>query len=278
MNYRLLVTDLDGTLLDAQGRVHPRDREAIRALRRRGVMVSIATGRMYSGTRHVAEEIGVEGPIGCLDGALVIDTRDHRALESHDLDAAGGEALLGALAEHQPITYVFADDLVFHDERGAPFLPYVRTWSDKVAALPDVVKDRRWTGPDARLSAVVALGSEAQVRGVAERVAADAGVFTATFSLKRAEFAGTWGLVARRAGVSKATALSSIAAHHGVSLEETVVVGDWLNDVPMFGVAGRSFVMAQAPEEVKRHASDVLESDSARGGGIEEAARRTGLL
>ncbi len=51
-------------------------------------------------------------------------------------------------------------------------------------------------------------------------------------------------------------------------------MGDWINDVPMFRVAGRSFAMRQAPDTVKAHATDQLEADVSEGGGIAEAIRR----
>jgi hydroxymethylpyrimidine pyrophosphatase-like HAD family hydrolase len=58
-----------------------------------------------------------------------------------------------------------------------------------------------------------------------------------------------------------------------------VAVGDWVNDVPMFHAAGRSFVMGQAPEHVKRSASDRLLADLHTGGGIAEAIREAwGIL
>ena len=50
-------------------------------------------------------------------------------------------------------------------------------------------------------------------------------------------------------------------------------VGDWINDVPMFMAAGRSFVMGQAPEEVKNVATDVLEETVETGGGIARVVR-----
>ena len=52
----------------------------------------------------------------------------------------------------------------------------------------------------------------------------------------------------------------------GVAIEDTVCVGDWINDVPMFELAGRSFVMGQAPAEVKARATDVLRARRSRGG------------
>ena len=65
-----------------------------------------------------------------------------------------------------------------------------------------------------------------------------------------------------------------LARHHGCTLAEVVVVGDWLNDVPMFEVAGRSFVMSQAPPVVKQAATDELVADCFSGGGVAETVRR----
>ena len=72
--------------------------------------------------------------------------------------------------------------------------------------------------------------------------------------------------------------LGHIAKHYGATLEETVAVGDWVNDVSMLRVAGKSFAMAQAPDEVKDAAHEVLDADVWEGGGIAEAAERAGML
>jgi hydroxymethylpyrimidine pyrophosphatase-like HAD family hydrolase len=85
---------------------------------------------------------------------------------------------------------------------------------------------------------------------------------------------GLFAMVIRAAGPTKGTALAWMARHHGCTLAESVVVGDWLNDVPMFQVAGRAFVMGQAPSHVKAMATDHLAADCFRGGGVAEAVRR----
>jgi len=63
-----------------------------------------------------------------------------------------------------------------------------------------------------------------------------------------------------------------------VPLPEVIAVGDWINDIPMLVRAGRSFAMAQAPREVRAAASEVLTADVWSGGGIAEAAERSGLF
>lgn len=75
-------------------------------------------------------------------------------------------------------------------------------------------------------------------------------------------------MVVRGAGGTKGSALAWIADHYKVRMEDTVAVGDWLNDVPMLRAAGRSYAMGQAPEDVKRAASQVLTENSETGGGI----------
>ena len=83
-----------------------------------------------------------------------------------------------------------------------------------------------------------------------------------------------WGMVARASGGTKGTALEWVSSHYGVHVSETVCVGDWLNDLPMMSMAGRSFAMGQAPAEVKAAATDVLDRSIDTGGAIAEAIDR----
>jgi Cof subfamily protein (haloacid dehalogenase superfamily) len=269
-SYKLLAVDLDGTLLDLRGKPHERDVRALRALAATGVHVSILTGRLYSGTRAAAEAIGIQGPVGCADGSHVVRASDHQTLLHRGLRGEEAHRLRDALASNGPATFVFARDAIAHDARGGAFLPYVRTWSHDVRATDAIEKHEFWSS-DEGVTAVVAVGTAEQIHGTGTDIEAALGtaVQIATFPVKR--LPDTWGLVARAAGGTKGSALQFLATHHGLVCAETVCVGDWLNDVSMFAAAGRSYAMGQAPPEVKRAASHVLEETSERGGGIARA-------
>ena len=76
MSYRFLLCDLDGTLLD-----HPPELDAalvagLRRARERGLIFSIATGRMPPGADRFRDELGITAPMIFYNGALV---RDHEA-------------------------------------------------------------------------------------------------------------------------------------------------------------------------------------------------------
>jgi hydroxymethylpyrimidine pyrophosphatase-like HAD family hydrolase len=123
---------------------------------------------------------------------------------------------------------------------------------------------------DGGVTAVVALGTRDQVSKAVAELGRDlpTAVLCAMFPVRRGMHVGTWAMVVRAAGTTKGTAIRWIAEHEQVTLEETVCVGDWMNDVPMFEVAGRSFAMGQAPDEVKAKASDVLPQTVEGGGGV----------
>jgi Cof subfamily protein (haloacid dehalogenase superfamily) len=271
--YKLLAVDLDGTLLRHDGSVHEADARAIQRLSAAGIPVSIVTGRLFSGSREAAQRARIAGPIACVDGSHIVDTRTgaehlHQTIGG---DAAG--ALCDIVGEHSVASFLFAQDAIVHDDSGAPFSPYVRTWSTNIFGVERVTRHPFWTHARGVLG-VVSVGPEAAIGAMVARIRAELHEKAAVVSFPVARHAGLSALVVRAAGVTKGTAIEFLARHHGCSVHEVVVVGDWLNDVPMFRVAGRSFVMGQAPAEVKRAATDELTCDTATGGGVAEAIDR----
>jgi HAD superfamily hydrolase (TIGR01484 family) len=275
---KLLAVDLDGTLLDARGRPHPRDLEAVRAALAEGVRVSIITGRLYSGTRSSATAAGIIGAVGCADGSHLVDTTDHTTLVHHGLREAHARTVREALARAGVTTFVFADDAIGHDARGTAFVAYVSTWSTDVRVSDDVFEHALWEA-SAGITAAVALGTRERIGEAAREIAgATSGhAFVVEFPVRTAAGASSgdcWAVLVRAATVTKGTALRWIAEREGVALADTVCVGDWFNDVPMFEVAGRSFAMGQSPGEVKSKATDLLDATAATGGGVAEAVAK----
>jgi HAD superfamily hydrolase (TIGR01484 family) len=279
MSFRLLAVDLDGTLVDAAGAVHAPDREAIAALAVKGIPTTIITGRLFSGTRRIASDVGTHGAVACVDGCHLVEVASGADLLHGSIVAESAAALRDLIERHRVTTFVFANDQILYDDEGAQHLPYVRTWSLDHVRTERVTVHPHWEHARG-ITAVVSLGTERAIRELELDLGRALGqaVYTAAFPVRRLQKVGMWALVARAAGYSKGTALVWLARHHGVSPEEVVAVGDWFNDIPMFAAAGRSFVMAQAPEDVKQAATDRLDADSSTGGGIAEAALRAGLL
>ena len=271
--YKLLALDLDGTLLDHAGEANEEDVHAIKKLKARGVKVTILTGRLFSGTLPSAELLGIDGPVGCADGSHVVQVKGKKTLLHHGIRGRAADRLRESLDRNDLVAFLFAEDAIVHDERGADYLPYVRTWSTDLRYAHRVTEHALWDSREG-MTAVVALGREASIGRTVADIQRDEteAMQVAMFPFRRD--GEHWGMVARAAGGTKGTALAWMASHYGISVAETVCVGDWLNDVPMLQSAGRSFAMGQSPKEVKSAATDVLDRGIERGGAIAEAIER----
>lgn len=270
MAYKLLAVDLDGTLLARDGTVHEADRLGIARLRAVGVPVTIVTGRLYSGSRAAAEAAGIRGPIACVDGSHILDAHDGTEHLHRSVAGAHAVAVREILSRYDFASFLFAHDSIAHDGAGAPFLPYIRTWSTKITVVDRLLGHHFWEHPRGVL-AVLAIGATSQIERMVKALALELGdaVYAISFALQRV--ADTSAILVRAGGSTKGTAIEYLAKQHGCAPHEVVAVGDWLNDIPMFKAAGRSFAMAQAPDDVKDAATDRLTASALTGGGVAEA-------
>ena len=79
--YRIVFSDVDGTLLSSEHRILPDTLEAVRALRQQGIPFVIVSARSPSGVYPILEEYGLRCPIICYSGALTLD-EDRNILHS----------------------------------------------------------------------------------------------------------------------------------------------------------------------------------------------------
>jgi hydroxymethylpyrimidine pyrophosphatase-like HAD family hydrolase len=287
MSYRLLALDLDGTLLRRDGVVDDRDIAAIAELQAAGVIVTIVTGRLHSGSTGAARACAIDGAIGCCDGSHLVEAASGRTLMQYGMAGDVAALVRTTLARHGLPSFVFDANGIHHDHGGAPYAGYIRTWSPNLRVVEE---DVAWqTEP----LAAVAVGDQAAVAAAHAALRAHAAqLFSVSFEIgqlathtapprgepdERAASghgcAGKHALLVRAAGANKGTALTELCRRAGVPLAEAVAVGDWVNDVPMFEVAGRSFAMGTAPDDVRAKATDVLSATALAGGGIAEAIR-----
>jgi Cof subfamily protein (haloacid dehalogenase superfamily) len=268
----LFATDLDGTLVGRYGRIHPRDIEAIRRARARGVIFTIATGRLTSGTHPVARELGLDAPLVCADGGITACGKTEELLVRRPIPMPEVERILTLFAEKNLSTFVFTHDTIHACRRGIAHHPYVSGWSPSITTHADVASADAWRSGPSGAVMMVGIGEPAHVEAVAgllagERSELDALVFGfGDHSSKVVRF------VAR--GVSKGAAVAALAEKLGIAREHVAVAGDWHNDVSMFEWAGRSYAMPHAPRELKDRATTTLEHGSYEKGGVAEALER----
>lgn len=263
--YRLLATDIDGTILTDEGGLPETNKHALEDLHARGIVVVLSSGRATVSMRTVAA-----GILPAADDEYLISFNGAR-VSTVASDTVLLEQLVAPDAVRDLVAYARENDLLiqgydqtaFLSERDHPGCAmYARAVSMEHRLVPDLV--------------------EAMPRGSAKLlIIHDEGEIpahqTALEEISRGRFETTVSkpnyLEIIAPGVSKGAALHHLAAHLGIPIEETIAVGDSLNDIEMIRAAGLGVAVANARDEVKA-AADVVLDRTAHEGSIAEVRDR----
>jgi Cof subfamily protein (haloacid dehalogenase superfamily) len=244
--FRMLVVDVDGTLLGSTRRVTPRVRAAVRAALDAGVMVTLATGRWFRSAQPIAADLGLELPIILHNGALVRDSLTGEVLHRCYLPRALALEALATVERHgaQPIVYE-GDGLLLagpvESDRG--FAGQYLATKSHVRRVPDVAAA---LGPDDPIQIVVAEDADLADPLVEELLQGPWRTVTSmSLAVPEARFVEV---------LAPECSKTNAIRHLGVPLAETMVVGDNFNDLDMIEAAGLGVAMANAPAAVRERA------------------------
>ncbi|MEV6395361.1 HAD family hydrolase [Streptomyces sp. NPDC051907] len=248
--YRLVATDLDGTLLRGDDTVSQRTRDALAAATAAGAAHIIVTGRAVPWTRHILDDLGYEGLAVCGQGAQVYHAGEHRLLTSVTLDRQlAGLALSKIEAEVGPLALAAS-----RDGLGGEVLVSAG-YRLQDGPLPTVVFEdpaELWSAP---INKVYIQHPELDDDALTRAARATVG------SLVDVVMAGPGVVEILPLGLSKATGLSLAARRLGLRAADTIAFGDMPNDIPMFGWAAHGVAMANAHEELKAVAHEITASN-----------------
>lgn len=258
----LLVTDLDGTLLDRSGRVSPRNRAALQSLRDAGWHVAIATGRTWAESHRATDCVAEEALFIGAAGAVLHEAGSGRVLERVTVDAATALELAREIVAHGHRAHLLLDaSLAGHDYLfvgTAELDPATRWW---LAEHPIAARD--WVdAPDdahehleGRVLRVGTIGDSAVLAPVARSLAARWGDALAirhwsALTADQAVGSATHMLEALSPRADKWTMACTAADRLGIARSRIVAMGDGLNDLELIRRAPLGVAMANADPRV----------------------------
>lgn len=241
MTFRLLALDIDGTLVDAEERASAAVISAIAVARAAGAHVVLSTGRSLYGIGRIIDLLQLpEGHCVASNGAVTFTYPPVQVVSAVTFDA--GPAVRVVL-EHVPDALV-AVEVIGRGYRANQHFPDGEITGEMwIEPLDELIKEpvTRVIIRDPQSSAedFLALAQQVGLHGTNYFVG-----YTAWLDLAPE-------------GVSKAGALSEVAAELGVEQAGVLAIGDGRNDLEMLAWAGRGVAMGQSPPEVKAVADDV---------------------
>lgn len=252
---RLIAIDLDGTLLDRESRIPERNGKAVADAMKRGIGVTLCTGRMFRSTRAFAEALSIELPLVCYNGAMIRDPKGSTRMHA-PLSASVAKRALAMFRERGVYVQSYIDDVLYiRDADDAEFRNYTTRYGVPGTAVGDALFDP--PSPPTKLLAVAANVERARI--VADEIAGALGA-DAYVTRSNSEF-----VEVMNPSVNKAHGLSSLAREMGVRMDEVMAIGDGENDTEMISSAGIGIAMSNGCLKAKTAARDIAPANYENG-------------
>ncbi len=253
LDYKLIVSDFDGTLCGLQKEISEGNRIAIRRYTDAGGVFAICTGRMISSILPHAKSLGLCGPVVAYQGAIVEDVQTQKILYDSRISWEDAYSICVYLQINDNHIHVY-DGEDFYVNKEDSFL----VWYEKVCRvqgvpvrgkISDFVREHQINPhkiivickPDAR---------DRVLHGLQEHFGDRFYITTSNEYLVE--------IVAM--GSDKGSALKFLANHYKIPLSQTIAIGDNYNDLPMIQTAGLGVAVGDAEDDLKREADFVTRS------------------
>lgn len=251
---RLVISDVDGTLVRKDKSLSPHVITAVRRLQDAGVAFTLISARPMSGVMPLIAPLGIDIPVAAINGGIIFRP-DGSTIAEHRVDPQVTRGVF-ALADD-----VAVDRWVFAGNRWyASSLDGIHVEHERVASNQEPILRQDFADLHDRADKVTFVSDDAPLlREFARRAIAE---FGAGATIGQSQ---TYYLDVTNARANKGDGVAALAGMLGVDLAEVAVFGDMDNDIAMFARAGVSVAMGQAPDGVKAAADHVSASNDQDG-------------
>lgn len=251
---RLVVSDVDGTLLTPDKRITEATRAAVKRLHAAGIGFTIVSSRPTVGMGFLVEPLALALPFGSFNGSSIVDPQ-LKAIEHHTLPPSVVNRSLAVLELFGTDIWLFSHDRWLIRDPGGE---YVGLEQRAIRHAPTVVAD---FAPYLQgVSKIVGASSDPALLQRCEVAMHEAVGNEAT-----AVRSQTFYLDITPPGRDKGTFVEAMAQRLGIPTAAVATIGDMENDLPMFARSGLSFAMGDAADDVKGHATHVTASNDEDG-------------
>jgi Cof subfamily protein (haloacid dehalogenase superfamily) len=251
---RLVLSDVDGTLVPHDKILTERSLRAVSGLRDAGIMFALTSSRPARGMTMYFGPLELTTPISAFNGGVIADTHLN-ALQQHLIDDEIVSVILDALEENDVLPWVYrGQEWYVRDANG----PHVRHEAEVVQFDPlTVVNFDEVSDGVAKI-----VGASDDVEGLTRaRATIDAKIGERVSATNSQSYY----LDVTNPGANKGAVVDYLSAMFDVPTDAIATIGDAHNDVSMFERSGLSIAMGNAEAEVKASAREVTSSNEDEG-------------
>lgn len=259
---KMICLDIDGTLLNSNHEITETTKEVIKkASNERNIAIILVSARMPKGILFLQKQLGIEQPIICYSGALILDDRKE-ILSKNIIDAKDLQSIYEiALNEKVHIS------LYKNDEWYVEKMDYWAQQESDITNIIPVIANfntliETWKKNDTGPNKILCMGEAHEINCLRGKVKDyDLNIYPSK----------TTYLEIMPKEASKTSAINVLRKKFGVEREEILAMGDNYNDIDMIEYAGIGIAMGNAPEKVKKCANQIALTNDENG--VAEAIR-----
>lgn len=277
MNYKLVVLDMDGTLLNSNREVSKENKNAIMRLQNAGVKVVIATGRIFTSARFYTRLLGIKTPIIACNGAIVRDDENNKTLNIKPINKEYILKILEVYMKYKVYFHIYDEENIYVEKSQINSTIY-KNWNEdqrkknkvNIVSLEDPFDYFKNKNINIlKMSAVdddnIKLDS---IRKELENI-------------KDIVIDKSWhnNLEVMNKEVSKGNGIKILSKIYDIKPEQIIAFGDNFNDLSMKDYAGTFVAMGNAEEYIKNQADYITVSNDDNGvvKGIKELVFNTDI-
>lgn len=253
INYGMIISDFDGTLVKDDGTVSQINKQAISKYIENGGIFAISTGRLPAGIVSRAKELGLKGVVSCCQGSVILDIQTEELFLNGGIPNAIAVKICEKMEEMGLHIHVYGLWSYYSNMDDEPLKWYENIVKHKAELVTDkpistFVKEN---GLDVcKILAIVAPSDNEKVREELKRME-----FEGCSVTKSSEYL----VEVLNENYSKGTAVEFLAKRYNIPIEKVIGVGDQSNDVSMIQTAGLGVAVKNASESLKAEADYVCE-------------------
>lgn len=239
---KLLISDLDGTLLEKDHTISQETIELVKKIRSLGVLFSIATGRALNAAKSYIERLNITTPVILFNGARIYDPFEKRYLVQHLLSKRAVELAIEIIASHKSFTAAFfVDEEVYAYNVGLNAATYMIRDALVYKSISDLEFVKKVDVTKIVFASYPHNLSKLEIE-LPEVFGQEADVVRSEDDL----------LEILPKHVNKGNALKELCKMLGISTNEVVAMGDSLNDFEILRISGIGVAVGNAKDELKK--------------------------
>lgn len=248
---KLIVIDIDGTLVDQQGRVGEKTLHLAKELKKHGIFCTLSSARSFHFSSHIAEDLEIDIPFVTLDGALIMDRKGKIFYQGIIRKKVIKEAIDAAENNYGKVTVCDRENLYI-----TPRNTVIKEYSKLSAPIKEVADFDNV--PDV-LEILIYCEDKASLKIIKGRFSFPLNIGI-TLSVTKSPNHEYYLLTIKKKGSDKLDSVKRLVKTLGFDRKNVAVIGDWHNDMPLFDYGAYNIAVQNAIPELKRKADYVTQS------------------